>query len=545
MDFFDVLSLLGGIALFLFGMTYMGDALKKLTGSQMRVILSKVTSNPLKGFLVGCAVTMIIQSSTATNVMILSFVNAQMLSLIQSIPLIIGANLGTTVTAWIISLSSIDGVSFVLKLLKPASFTPILIFVGVLLYRFSKKHKRQDIGAILIGFALLMYGMTTMSSSMSELGEMPQFTAIITALSNPLLSFIVGAVLAAVMQSSSASVGIVQALALAGDITYEVAIPMIIGINLGQVVPVMIASSGTSYDARRAAHINLALNLTGAIVTMPVYMILRGTGSLPFIASLATPVTLAITHTGYKLICSVWQLPARNLFEKASRIFVREPKDFKKALLDKRFLATPSLALSQCRMRTGECIKASVDSFKDGVSLLKDWNEDTAESVHEAEEMVDVYRDEIDSYLSTLSSSSLTDRESKELSYLIRVISDVENITDHIYHMVISIKKMWDSGSELSEAGMAQLQDLSAQTLGLLEISEELFYTGDKEVARKVVELEKKLVSDCSRYRESHLERLKKDASKVSIGTYFTDILLNFERIADHLSRDARMTAAE
>ena len=543
MDIFDVLSLFGGIALFLFGMTYMGDALKKLAGSQMRIILSRVTSNPLMGFLAGCGVTMIIQSSTATNVMILSFVNASMLSLTQAIPLVIGANLGTTVTAWIISLSSIDGVSLALQLLKPASFTPIVIFIGVLLYRFSKKHKRQDAGAIFIGFGLLMYGMITMSSSMSDLGHMPQFTSVITALSNPFLSFFVGAVLAAVMQSSSASVGIVQALALAGDISFEVAIPMIMGINLGQVVPVMLAASGTSFDARRISQINLALNLSGAIVTMPVYMILRAAGSLPFITALATPITIAITHTGYKLICSIWQLPLRKLFEKASLVMVRQPKEVKKQLLDPRFLATPSLALSQCRMKIGECIKASVDSFNSGISLLDTWDEDKAAAIHESEEMVDYYQDEIDSYLSTLSASSLTERDSKELSHLLHVISDAENITDHIYHMVVCINKMWDSGKELSEEAMSQLKDLAVQTTRLLVSCEELFYTDDKALALHIVEEEKKLRADCDSYREAHLIRLKNDASKVSIGTYFTDILLNIERIADHLSRGARLAA--
>ncbi len=543
MDIFDILSLLGGIALFLFGMTYMGDGLKKLAGSHMKIILTKVTSNPVLGFLIGLVVTMVIQSSTATNVMVLSFVNAKMLTLVQAIPLVIGANLGTTVTAWIISLSSIDGVSLALQLLKPASFTPILIFIGVILYRFSAKHKRRDVGSILIGFALLMYGMTTMSSSMSDLGQMPAFTAIIAALSNPFLGLIVGAVLAAVVQSSSAAIGIVQALALAGDITFEAAIPLILGINIGQVVPVLLASAGTSFDARRVAHINLALNVTGAIVTLPVYMILRATGNFPWLHTLAVPVTIAIAHTGYKLICTIWQLPLRKLFEKGSRLTVREPKEVTSTLLDRRFMATPSLALAQCRMRTGEAIKACNDSFDIALALLDDWDEDRAEEVHAAEEMIDRYQDAIDSYLSSLSARSLTERESTELSHLLRVISDCENISDHIYHMVTCIQKMWDSGNELSEVAMNEIKQLAAGTAELMLLCEEIFYTDDKESARNAVEKEKALMLNCERCREAHLERLKKDAGKISIGTYYTDILLNFERIADHLSKFARLAA--
>ena len=544
MDFFDILSLLGGIALFLFGMTYMGDSLKKLAGSHMKVFLTKVTANPFTGFLMGLVVTMAIQSSTATCVMVLSFVNAHMLSLVQSIPLIIGANLGTTITAWIISLSSINGAGALVSLLKPSSFTPLVIFIGVLLYRFSHKHKRQDTGAILIGFALLMYGMSTMSSAMSDLGQMPSFTAIISAMANPFLGTLVGCVLAAVMQSSSAAVGIVQALALAGDINFAAAIPLIIGINIGQTVPVLIASSGTSYDAKRAAQIHLMLNLSGAVVTLPVYMILSHVGALPFLETAAAPVTIAITHTGYKLISTLWQLPARGLFEKGSRFLVREPRQVKKSLLDQRFLATPSLALAQCRMRTGECIKACNDSFGDALSLLDDWNEDTAESVHDIEEMIDRYQDEIDSYLSLLSSRSLTDRESKELSLLLRVISDCENISDHIYHMVTCIQKMWDSGNELPVVAMEELKALAAQTAELLTLCEEVFYTDDAAVAAKVASKQQDFLAQCDRCREAHLERLKKDAGTITVGTYYTDILLNFERIVDHLFKFSRLASA-
>ena len=388
-----------------------------------------------------------------------------------------------------------------------------------------------------------MYGMSTMSSSMSDLGQMPQFTAIITALSNPFLGTLVGCVLAAVMQSSSAAVGIVQALALAGDITFEAAIPLIIGINIGQTFPVLIASSGTSFDAKRVAHIHLMLNLTGAIVTLPVYMILKSAGALPFVTALAAPVTIAITHTGYKLISTIWQLPLRSLFEKGSRLTVREPKDFKDHLLDRRFLSTPSLALAQCRMRVGEAIKGCNDSFESTLGLLDDWNEDVADKVHDMEEMIDMYQDKIDSYLSLVSAQNLTDRESSELSLLLHVISDCENVSDHIYHMVTCLRKMWDNGGELPPDAILEIKELAAETTSIMSLSEEIFYTGDPSTASDVVTRERTFKATSEKYRERHLDRLKKDAGTVTVGTYYTDILLCFDRIVDHLARFAKQAA--
>ncbi len=540
MSIFDVLTLLGGIALFLFGMTYMGDSLKKLAGNQMKVILTKVTSNPFTGFLLGMGVTMIIQSSTATNVMVLSFVNIGMLTLKNAIPLVIGANLGTTITAWIISLSSIDGVSLVFQLLKPSSFTPVVIFIGVILYRFTHKAKKQDVGAILIGFALLMYGMTTMSGSMTGLSEVPQFTSIIKAMSNPFLGMITGIVLAAVMQSSSASVGILQALALAGDINFEAVIPLVLGINIGQVVPVLIASSGTSRDAKRMANVNLMLNVLGAVVVLPVYIILRSIGALPFLSDLAAPVTIAITHSGYKLISTIWQLPARKFFENMSAAFIREKKEVKASLLDSRLLATPSLALAQCRQKLGELIKASNDSFATAISLLDDWNDDKASSVHDTESMADLYQDEIDEYLAKLSSRSLTEKESSELSHLMHVASDSENITDHIYHITVSLGRMTENGKEFPAEALADIKSLAGMLSELLELSEECFYTDDKTTALNIVKKERNLIFECERFRDAQIDKVTAVSTSAHFGSYYTDIILDFERIADHLSKGAR-----
>ncbi len=541
MDIFNVLSLLGGIALFLFGMTYMGESLKKLAGHRMKIVLTKVTANPFTGFLVGLIVTMVIQSSTATNVMVLSFVNAGMMTLVQAIPLVIGANLGTTITAWIISLSSIDGVSLALQLLKPSSFIPILIFIGVILYRFTKQQKKQDIGAILIGFALLMYGMTTMSSSMSGLNDIPEFTSVINALSNPLLGLVVGIAMAGIMQSSSASVGILQALALSGSITFQAVIPLVMGINIGQVVPVLIASSGTTKNAKRVAVVDLLLNATGAIVFLPIYVILCATGVFPFNDVLATPVTIAIMHSGYKFLCIAWQLPCRGFFEKTARIIVKESKNAKESLLDRGLLATPSLALAQCHMKISECIDVCIDSFSDTISLIDEWDDAKAAKVHDAEDMIDNYQDEIDAYLSTLSSRNMTDKESKELSSLLRIIADAENISDHIYHMVVCISSMWESGKDFSDDSKIEIKEMADITLELLKLSGHFFHTGSIDTAKVIVDKERELLEACENSREAHIERLKKDASRISISTFHTDIILDLERIGDHLSKTPRI----
>lgn len=542
MDIFDILTLLGGIALFLFGMTYMGDALKKLAGHHMRSILSNVTSNPLKGFIVGLAVTMIIQSSTATNVMVLSFINAGMMSLTNSIPLMIGANLGTTVTAWIMSLSEINGAGLILKFFRPASLTPILIFIGVLLYRFSKAQKKNDIGAILIGFGLLLFGMINMSSAMSGMSEMPGFAEFFTYLKNPVLGLIIGILAAAIMQSSSAAIGVLQALALAGDITFESAIPLVLGINIGQVLPVMIAATGTSKDSKRAAVIDLYLNIAGAVIALPVYMILKGAGALPFVTAAATPVTIAITHSVYKLLCSVFELPACRLFEKLGYLTIKESSEPQYKLLDSRFMATPALALAQCRARTGECIKACRDALEESYKLFgEDWDEAAARSIHEAEELCDRYQDELNAYLAKLSVRSMTEKESREVTHLMHVAAESENVSDHIYHMSVAMERFMENGETFNKEAHSELLSIMEKLSRLMELSEALFYSSDIKTAGEIAELEKVLLTETEQGRDNNLDRLKKGTATVSEGSAFTDLLLDFERIADHLSKEARL----
>lgn len=542
MDIADILSCIGGIGLFLFGMTYMGESLKKCAGGQMKVFLTKVTSNPLKGFLVGLGVTMVIQSSTATNVMVLSFVNTGMMTLIQAVPLIIGANLGTTVTAWLISMSSIDGAGLLFTLLKPASFTAILCFLGVILYKFVNRERTKDVGAIMLGFAMLMFGMTMMSSSMKGLSDVQGFMELFDKLSNPFLGLIFGMAMAAIMQSSSASVGVVQALALAGGIQFSSVIPIIFGINIGQVVPVLIASAGTSLDARRVARVDLYLNSAGAVVWLPVYIILRSTGNFPFDDVFATPVTIAICHTGYKLLTSAFELPMYKLFEKFARLTVRGGGKQKETLLDVRFISTPSLALAQARQRVGEAIKATNDSYADTITLLDSWDPGIAKSVHRTEELVDWYQDEIDAYLALLSTKSITNKESVELSYLIHVIADYENITDHVYHMVVTLNRLWDGGNNFSEKAEQEIREIVNLTARVLKLSENIFYEPDSKKAFKIISLEQRIVKYCEKARNSHMARLIAGECSVKEGSVFTDILLDFERIADHLSKEARQS---
>ena len=545
MDFFNVLSCIGGIALFLFGMTYMGEALKKCAGNQMKNFLTRMTANPMRGFMVGLLVTMVIQSSTATNVMAVSFVNSGMMALGQAVPLMIGSNLGTTVTAWLISLTSIDGASFLIQLLKPASFTAILAFIGIILYRFQSKEHKRDVGAILLGFSILMFGMTTMSGSMSGLRQIPEFMRLFDLLTNPFLGLAVGILMAGIMQSSSASVGVLQALALAGGITFESVIPLILGINIGQVLPVLISSMGTSKNAKRTAVVDLYINVIGAFIALPVYMILRSAGALPFLSAIATPVTIAICHSGYKFACAAILLPCSRLLEKLARITVRESTVQEETLLDTRLMATPSLALAQCRQRTIECIHVTNEAFTAAAGLLDQWNDKSAKLIHKAEEQVDWYQDEIESYLARLSTRSLTEAESKELSQLLHVISNYENISDHIYHMVVSFKRLWETGHSFSGDARKELEVLNGRMAKILELADECFHTEDPKVAFKIVSLEHEIIRECAHSREEHLNRLKQGLCSVSEGCVFTDILLDFERIADHLSKEARLTLVQ
>lgn len=545
MSILNILSCLGGIALFLFGMTYMSDSLKKLAGNQMKNFLTKMTSNPLKGFLVGLALTMAIQSSTASNVMALSFVNTGMMTLTQSIPFMIGANLGTTVTAWLISLSSIDGAGILIQLIKPAAFTPILAFIGILLFRFSKKDKKNSIGAIIVGFAILMYGMSAMSSAMQGLSTTPAFERLFSLMSNPIMGLIIGTAFAAIMQSSSASIGVLQALALAGGITYESVIPMVIGINIGQVVPVLIASAGTSKNARRAAIINLYLNVTGAMVAMPVYMVLRATGHIPFLHALAVPVTIAITHTGYKLLCSTVQLPLYKQFERLGRRTFKDVPSESKSLLDPHLMATPALAMAQCR---GVLASASVrvsEAFEKACVLFTSWNKETLEEIHKVEQMTDTYQDEIDTYLAEISVKSMTARDTHELSGLMQYTAQLENIGDHIYHMAVSMNRMNEEGHTFNEHSIQSLNVLSEKMREMLSLSEICFASPSEENSFEIIFAGRNIVNLCDNYRDEYLTKLKSGSSTVAVSSIFSDILQDFERISDHISRQARTALAD
>ena len=547
MDFFNVLTCVGGIALFLFGMTYMSEALKKCAGNQMKNFLMKMTSSPTRGFLVGLLVTMVIQSSTATNVMAVSFVNTGMMALGQAIPLMIGSNLGTTVTAWLISLTSIDGASFFIQLLKPASFTPILAFIGIILYRFQSKERKKDIGAILLGFAILMFGMTTMSGSMSGLSEVPEFMQLFDMLTNPFLGFLVGLALAAIMQSSSASVGVLQALAVTGGITHESVIPLLIGINIGQVVPVMLSSMGTSRDARRTAIVDLFINLIGGIIALPVFCVVQATGSLPILETVATPVTIAICHSGYKLCIALILLPGHNLLEKFVCAITKgdEKEAAPASLLDKRLMATPSLALAAAKQRVLEAINTTGQALTSTVTLLDEWAPAIAEDVHKAEEKVDWYEDEIEAYLAKLSTRSMTAAESQELSNQLHIISDYENISDHIYSMAVNFRRFWENNHSFSDIAKEELRDLFATTAKLLDYADESFRTENPKLAFRMIAMKREISKKCDACREGHLSRLKEGNCSVQEGSVFTDLLLNFERIADHLAKQARMTLTQ
>ncbi len=459
MNLFDVLKLALGLALFLFGMTVMGDALEKSAGHRLKTILGKMTSSTFRGFFLGLGVTLIIQSSSATTVMVVGFVNSGLMTLRQSIGVIMGANLGTSITAWLISTTAIDGDSLLLQLLKPSSFTPILAVIGIILYMFQKNAKRKDIGLILLGFAVLMFGMDTMSGAVAPLKESEAFKSILVMFSNPILGVLVGTVFTAIIQSSSASVGILQALATTGAVTYATAIPVIMGQNIGTCVSAMISSVGASKNARRAAIIHLSFNVIATLIILPVYYLLDTIFQFPFVNEFTDPVSIAVVHTVFKIIALVLLMPASRLLEKLAMKILPETKSADETeLLDERLFTTPAVAIEQSRVVAGEMATLALGSMKNALNLIAlPYAPKEGLALKEAEDKVDMYEDKIGSYLVKVSALSLSEEDSTEANELLRLIGDIERISDHSVDLVKSLEEMHEKKLSFSEDAKREL----------------------------------------------------------------------------------------
>ena len=539
MTVFNVFSLLGGLALFLFGMDIMGKALEKQAGGQLQKILSKLTDNPLKGFFLGLCVTAVIQSSSATTVMVVGFVNSGIMELHQAIGVIMGSNVGTTVTSWILSLSGLQGDSLLINLLKPTSFSPLLAFIGILLYM-CKSEKKKGVGTILIGFAVLMTGMTTMSNAVLPLQNEAWFTSLFTRFSNPLLGVLVGALVTGIIQSSSASVGILQALSATGVITYGSAIPIIMGQNIGTCVTALISSVGANKNARRAAMVHLYFNIIGVTLFLAIFYGANLLLDFAFVNETVTAWGIAVVHSIFNLTATAVLLPFANGLEKLAILTI--PDDAEKesfALLDERLLNTPAVAVERARAATADMAELARVGVVQAMSLTHKWDDSLAQKVREEEEKVDKYEDALGTYLVKLSSREMSHADSQSVNTLLHTISDFERISDHSVNVLSSAEEIHAKSIEFSKDAQEELQVLEGAVQDVLSRTTDAFRKDDLHLAGKVEPLETVVDELVRAIKARHVARLQTGSCSIEYGFVLEDLLTNYERVCDHCSNVA------
>lgn len=540
MDIFDALEMIGGLCLFLFGMNIMGQALERRAGSRLRTTLGKMTGKTMTGFLTGLVVTAVIQSSSATTVMVVGFVNSGLMTLKQAIGVIMGANIGTTVTAWLLSLGGISGDAVWVQLLKPTSFTPVLALIGIIMYMFSKDSRKNDTGMILLGFATLMFGMDTMSGAVSGLREVPAFRQMFIAFTNPLLGVLAGAALTAIIQSSSASVGILQALALSGHVTYAAAIPIIMGQNIGTCVTALISSVGTSRNAKRAAIVHLSFNVIGTVVWLTVFCIVRAVAAPAILGESATMYGIAIAHTAFNVACTALLLPASGLLEKlAIRLVPDGKKKDAEVTLDERLLATPPLALEQCSVVAEDMAYYASGALKKAIDCVMEFDPKSAQEVRESEDETDKYEDMLGTYLLKLGAEPLSDAASEEVTELLKLIGDFERIGDHAVNIIESAEELHDKQLEFSRSAKYELSVMTAAVGEVMDLAVKAFAENDAQAASCVEPLEQVVDDLKDELRTRHILRMKKSECSIEAGFVWSDLLTNLERVSDHCSNVA------
>ena len=540
MDIFNVLTLIGGLALFLFGMKVMGDALEKKAGGQLKTVLGRMTDSKIKGFGLGLGVTSIIQSSSATTVMVVGFVNSGIMTLRQAINIIMGANVGTTVTAWILSLTGIQGDNIFVELLKPSSFTPVLALIGIAMVMFSKKPKKKDTGTILLGFAVLMTGMDMMSGAVSGLKDVPEFTHILTIFSNPIFGVLAGAILTAIIQSSSASVGILQALSSTGAITYSSAIPIIMGQNIGTCVTAMISSVGANKNAKRAAFVHLYFNIIGTVVLLAVFYGLNAIFDFAFVSYQADQMGIAIVHSSFNILCTAILFPFTGLLEKLACLTIKDSKETEEySMLDKRLLNTPAIAIDRCKKVTSSMSEITKESLFSAFDELYHYDQVQADNIRLSEDKVDKYEDKLGSYLVKLSAESMTRKDSAQSAELLRIIGDIERISDHSVNILESAEEMHDKDISFSDSAKKELNVLIGAVKEVTEMAMKAFNENDMKSAALVEPVEQ-VVDDLKKeLKKRHVARLQRGECTIELGFVFQDIITNLERIADHCSNIA------
>ena len=544
MDFFSILTLIGGLALFLYGMNAMGDGLAKVSGGKLEKILENLTSSPIKAVLLGAGVTAVIQSSSATTVMVVGFVNSGIMKLSQAVGVIMGANIGTTVTSWILSLTGIQSDNFIIRMFKPTSFSPILAIIGVIFILFINDSKKKDVGTIFIGFAILMYGMDMMSSAVKPLAEVPEFTNLLLKFSNPLLGVLAGALLTAVIQSSSASVGILQALCLTGAVPFSAAIPIIMGQNIGTCITAILSAIGAKKNAKRAAAVHLYFNLIGTVIFMTVFYIINAIVGFSFFHQSATPAGIAIIHSVFNITATIILLPFAKGLEKLACLTIRDKKedvavsseDKEFMILEPRFLEKPAFAVEQSRNAAKKMAEESHNALFTALKLVDKYSEDDVERVQNMEAKVDRYEDELGTYLVKLSHKDISEADSHSLSIMLHCIGDFERISDHAVNIKESAQELHKKGLKFSASAKKDLEILGEAVEDIVNTAYEVFDKQDMKLAEKIEPLEEVIDELSKEMKRRHVQRLRSGECTIEMGFILSDITTCLERVADHCS---------
>ncbi len=547
MSIFDVLALFGGLALFLFGMNVMGDGLTRAAGGKMERILEKLTSTPIKGVLLGAAVTAVIQSSSATTVMVVGFVNSGIMKLRQAVGIIMGANIGTTVTSWILSLSGIQGDSIWIQMLKPSSFSPILAVIGIAFLMFSKNEKKHDIGMIFLGFTILMYGMDAMSGAVAPLADVPEFANVLLMFSNPVLGMLVGTLFTAIIQSSSASVGILQALCMTGAVTYGTALPIIMGQNIGTCVTALLSSIGAKKNAKRAAFVHLYFNLIGTILFMIVFYSINAFVNFGVLQDMAAPAGIAVIHSIFNILTTIVLLPFGKGLEKLATLTIREKEEPVEEIaelvplkhLDARFLEQPAFAVTQSMDVMNQMAGYSAEALYDSLELMKDYSDEKWQRVEALEDIVDKYEDELGTYLAKVSGKELAEEDSKRVSNGLHCIGDLERISDHALAIAEIYAKMHKEEMVFSDKAMAELNLYSNAVYEIMSMTCKALNEDDMKIAKRIEPLEEVINGLNATIKKQHIKRLQKGKCTIELGIALENLLNNYERVADHCSNVA------
>ncbi len=540
MTIFDLLSMFGGLALFLYGMHLMSTSLENMSGGVLERALERSTSSKWKALLLGTAATAVIQSSSATTVMTVGFVNGGIMTLNQAVGIIMGANIGTTATAWILSLTGLQGTSLIVQLLKPTSFTPVIAVIGAILAMFSKKQKQKTIGGVLCGFAVLMYGMHIMSSSVQPLAKMPEFISIMTRFSNPVLGVLTGAVITGIIQSSSASVGILQALSLTGGVTYGIAIPIIMGQNIGTCVTALLSCIGASKNAKRTAMVHLYFNIIGTIIFLTLFYTLNAFLHFSFLDEVLDPAHIAIIHTSFNVLTTAILLPASNVLVKLAKITIPDKQVKEEEWpLDERFLDMPAFALEQCKNVMERMATLSRDTLLMALGTIENYDAKTIAKVIANEDEIDKYEDRLGTYLVQLSTRQLMEKDSNEIGMFLHMIGDFERISDHAVNLTEVSQEMHDKKLTFSSAAQAEIQVFGKALSEILNNSVDAFLREDLEEAKLVEPLEEVIDAIEADIRARHVQRLQEGTCTIELGFVLSDLLTNMERVSDHCSNIA------